>query len=113
MIYHMVPADFWNSLSGEDPYESEKFADEGYIHTSHTPEQLISTANRLYKGDPEPYLILCIDESKLNSEIRWEMAHEEEFPHIYGFINRDAVTDVVVFPREADGTFVMPEDLPQ
>ncbi len=113
MLYHMVPADFWNNLSGEDPYTSKDFSDEGFIHTSHTPSQLLAVANRLYRGDPEPYLIICLDDDKITSEIRWEMAHEEEFPHIYGFINQEAVTDVVIFPREEDGTFVLPDDLPQ
>lgn len=112
MIYHMVPADFWNTLSGEDPYESHQYAKEGFIHTSHTPQQLLSVANRLYKSDPEPYLVLCIDEDELTSELRWEMSGDESFPHIYGMLNREAVKDVVTFPRDKDGTFLMPEDLP-
>lgn len=113
MIYHMVPVEFWDSLSGEEPYQSEDFADESFIHTSGSPEQLLSVANRLYKADPAPYLIVCIDDQKLDSELRWELAENEHYPHIWGTLNREAVVAVVPFPRDADGTFLIPDDLPK
>lgn len=111
MIYHMVPADFWNSLSGEDRYQSHTFSEEGFIHTSKTPAQLVATANRHYKADPDPYLILCIDEDQVDAEVRWELSNDESFPHVYGLLNREAIVDVVPFPRDTDGTFLMPDKL--
>lgn len=111
MIYHMVPFDFWDSLSGEEPYQSKTFAEENFIHTSSSPEQLLRVANRLYKSDPAPYVILCVDDSKLDAELRWELSNEENYPHIYGSINREAMVAVVPFPRDADGTFLMPDEL--
>jgi uncharacterized protein (DUF952 family) len=111
MIYHMVPVDFWDSLSGEEPYQSQSFAKENFIHTSGSPEQLLKTANRLYKADPAPFIIVCIDESKLDAELRWELAEDEHYPHIWGLLNREAVVDVIPFPRDADGTFLMPDAL--
>jgi uncharacterized protein (DUF952 family) len=111
MIYHMVRADFWNYLSGEDPYESQSYGEEGFIHCSSTPEQLLNVANRMYKGDPDPFFIVCIDEDQLSCELRWEQTDEESFPHVYGLLNREAVVNVIPFPRDADGTFLMPDEL--
>jgi uncharacterized protein (DUF952 family) len=113
MIYHMVPVDFWDSLSGEEPYQSQDFATEEFIHTSGSPEQLLNVANRLYKADPAPYLIVCIDEKQIDSELRWELAEDEHYPHILGTLNREAVVDVIPFPRDADGSFLMPDSLPK
>jgi uncharacterized protein (DUF952 family) len=111
MIYHMVAVDFWNRLSGDEPYESQKFGGEGFIHTAGSPEQLLRVANNLYKADPDPYLILCIDEAQVDSEIRHELVEEDTFPHIYGLLNREAVVDVIPFPRGEDGSFLMPDEL--
>lgn len=115
MLYHMVPADYWNGLAEENPYQSATFADEGFIHASGSPEQLLQVAQRFYKSEPVPYIILCIDESKLDAELKWELAHvdEDTYPHIYGLLNREAVVDVVPFPRNEDGTFQLPADLPK
>lgn len=111
MIYHMVSADFWNSLSGEDPYEDQNYTQEQCIHCSTSPEQLLKVANQVYKSDPDPFFILSIDEKKLDAELRNELTGDESFPHIYGLLNREAVVDVIPFPRDEDGTFLMPEEL--
>ncbi len=114
MIYHMVPADYWSKTADSNPYESETFADEGFIHASSSPKQLLQVAQRFYQSEPVPYVILCIDESKLDAEVRWEVSHADSdtFPHVYGLLNREAVVDVVRFPRNEDGSFRLPADLP-
>jgi uncharacterized protein (DUF952 family) len=43
--------------------------------------------------------------------ITWEAADQHIFPHIYGPLNLDAVVDVVQFPRDATGQFLMPTEL--
>ncbi|MEZ4637491.1 MAG: DUF952 domain-containing protein [Caldilineaceae bacterium] len=111
MIYHMVPADYWNKQAVDSPYRTDTFDDEGFIHASGSPEQLLQTAQRYYQSDPTPYVIVCVDESKLDAELRWELSHAERFPHIYGLLNRTAVVDIVPFPRKDDGAFVLPSDL--
>lgn len=115
MIYHMVPADYWNKQSDANPYQSETFGEEGFIHASGSPEQLLKVAQRFYRSEPVPYIILCVDESKLDSELRWELsqADADTFPHIYGLLNHEAVVDMVPFPREEDGSFNLPADLPK
>lgn len=111
MIYHIVPVAFWNKSDDGTPYQSSDFDREGFIHCTGGVEQLVEVANRHYQGTPDEYYILALDESELDSEVRWELAGEQEFPHIYGVINRDAVKDVYLFPREEDGSFSLPPEL--
>ena len=87
-------------------------AAEGFIHCS-TPEQVVKVANHYYQGQTG-LVLLCIDESKLQAELRFEapdgpaIEGENRFPHIYGPLNTNAVTDVLDFEPGADGTFTMP-----
>jgi uncharacterized protein (DUF952 family) len=90
---------------------------EGFIHCS-TLEQVIRVANVYFRGQRD-LALLCIDPARLQADLRWEtpaplvgseMAHaqNELFPHIFGAINLDAVSQVVDFPPQADGAFVLP-----
>lgn len=58
-------------------------------------------------------VLLCIDAAKVDAAVVYEDCYEtgQEFPHIYGPLNLEAVTDVVDFPPNQDGTFSMPPQL--
>jgi uncharacterized protein (DUF952 family) len=51
---------------------------------------------------------LCIDDSKLNSELRWEQSEGTVFPHVYGPLNTNAVIAALDFKEGDDGTFELP-----
>lgn len=66
-------------------------------------------ANTFYAGRKD-LLLLVIDPAKVASEIREEAVDgPERFPHIYGPLNLDAVTEVRSFLPGEDGLFLAPD----
>ena len=65
----------------------------------------LQIANRHRRGDQRPFLLLTIDLDRVSAPWRYDAAGDD-FPHIYGPLNRDAIVDVRPFPRSADGTFL-------
>ncbi len=91
MIYHVVTAANWQKALQQGFYEAPSLALEGFIHTSKA-EQVKGVLERYYAGQSN-LLLLHIDESKLTAPLKFELAPSvnEEFPHIYGRLNVDAV----------------------
>ncbi len=94
MIYHVVTAVNWQKALQQDFYEAESIALEGFIHTSKA-EQVQGVLERYYKNQSD-LLLLHIDETKLTAPLKYELAPSinEEFPHIYGRLNLDAVIKI-------------------
>ena len=93
MVYHITTPEHFAAFADKNYYESAFLASEGFIHCS-TLKQLKDTADRYYHNINE-ITILHIDEQKLNSDLKYEKAKTgEDFPHIYGAINKQAITEV-------------------
>ena len=94
MIYHVITAINWQKAIEQGFYEAESLSGEGFIHSSKA-EQVQGVLQRYYVGQTN-LLLLHIDEAKLTSPLKFELAPSvnEEFPHIYGPLNIDAVTKV-------------------
>jgi uncharacterized protein (DUF952 family) len=105
--YHLVPKDHWEASDPAGDYLPEPFAEEGFIHTTHQPEELVAVANRSYRDDPRPYLVLHIDVAKVRAPIRIEDPGGR-YPHIYGPLNRDAIVAVTAAARDDTGEFQSP-----
>jgi len=112
-IFHITERESWASAQAAGEYVAESLSVQGFIHAS-TREQVVETANLFYGGQ-DGLVLLCIDPAKLRVPLRWEAAsnvgHRDDagsFPHIYGPLNLDAVTDLVDFPCRVDGTFELP-----
>lgn len=80
----------------------------GFIHASNL-EQLVAVADLFYADDPEPLVILALDDRAIRdsgTDIRYEDGGNGQlYPHIYGPILREMVTDV--YPAHMDdGRFV-------
>jgi uncharacterized protein (DUF952 family) len=103
LTYHQVPADEFDPNAGQ--YLPVDYETEGFIHTTRPPERVAEIANRHRREDPRSFLLLTIDLDLVSAPWRYDRAGDD-FPHIYGPLNRDAVIDVRPFPRNADGTFV-------
>jgi uncharacterized protein (DUF952 family) len=94
MIYHVVKEADWQEALRQGFYEAESLAKEGFIHTSHAT-QVAGVLERYYKGQSN-LLLLHINEEKLTAPLKYELAPSvnEEFPHIYGRLNMNAVVKV-------------------
>jgi uncharacterized protein (DUF952 family) len=95
MIYHVVTGTNWEKAQEQGFYTAPSLITEGFIHASNK-EQVAGVLQRYYKDLPDLFL-LHIDEQKLTASLKWELSPSinEEFPHIYGQLNLDAVVEVV------------------
>ena len=113
LIYHIADGSDWERAQQEGAYQSPNLDRFGFIHCS-TPEQIIKVANFQYKGE-EGKVLLEIDEELLNARVEYEKVpgapFDEEFPHVYGPIESDAVTAWAEFEPGPDGRFEFPDEL--
>lgn len=97
LIYHITYAAEWDCalVAGSHTMSSRglTLAEQGFIHAS-TAAQVAATATRFYAGE-QGLIVLVIDEDLVEPEIKYEPAPgtDELFPHIYGPLNVDAVTE--------------------
>lgn len=94
MIYHVLPRSHWQRAVAEGSYKADSLATEGFIHASKA-HQVAGVLERYFKGQND-LVILHIDEHKLTSPFTYEfsLSVNEEFPHIFGPMNLDAVLKV-------------------
>ena len=109
MIYHITHKDNWQKAHHSKTFIPDSFEREGFIHCSPL-EKVTEVANNFYKGQKD-LILLCIDESKVKSEIIWEdlYNHDFNFPHIYGELNTDAVINISDMNCDKEGCFLIPK----
>lgn len=96
MIYHLALESDWRAARRLGEYTVSTLgvtlAEEGFIHASRA-DQWRGVRDRFYAAVTEPLVLLEIDPALLTSELIVEPVPGtgEEFPHIYGPINLDAV----------------------
>ena len=109
-LVHICPVADWEAAQGPH-YTAAGYDADGFIHLSRA-DQVTRPAQRFYAGRTD-LLLLVIDEQRVPEEIRWEPSTEpaddgELFPHLYGPLPVEAVSDVVPFPPSPDGRFELP-----
>ncbi len=102
-ILHLCTRQDWDAAQAQGEFRPDSLAVEGFIHCSR-PEQILDVANRYYKGI-EGMLLLKIERERIVPEIVCEASDGDDFPHIYGPINIEAITAVIPFSPDADGKF--------
>ncbi len=120
LIYHITHRTAWldSRLSGE--YRAGSLSSEGFIHFSQR-HQVLGVANAFYVGQKD-LVILVVEPSRLKAELKYEApVHpsasasapiaDDQFPHLYGPLNADAMVAAVDFPPNFDGTFSLPAEL--
>ena len=107
--YHLVPADVWAATDPFEPYVAPSLATEGFIHCTDGVEAVIATANRHYRADPRPYVVLTVDLDRVGSPWRFDDP-DGAYPHVYGPMHPHAVIGVQPVRRGLDGSFVALDD---
>ena len=105
-IFHIAEADAWIDARRTGAYRESTLGksldDVGFIHCSFR-HQVEAVANRAY-GGREHLVLLVIDPAKVTAEIRTENLDggADPYPHIYGPLNVDAVSEALPYPPEPD-----------
>jgi uncharacterized protein (DUF952 family) len=88
-----------------------EFETDGFIHLSY-PNQVVRVANTIYTHEPN-LVLLVIDRARVLGEIRDEDLNDlgEEYLHLYAALYLDAVTEILEFPVQPDGSFVLPVEI--
>jgi len=119
VILHLLSRESWADAQARGQLVAPSVATEGFAHCS-TEHQMVGVANKYYRGTSN-MVLLNINPTKLTSQLKFEppahidgwpaLPHEPMFPHIYGPINLDAVSEVIEFPCDDHGTFTTPAQL--
>ncbi len=105
MIYHLTTQTIWENAEKKGIYEVESILIEGFIHAS-KKHQVARSANVFFKDNHELF-VLHIDENLLAAPLKYETATDtqDDFPHIYGSLNLDAVIKVEEITKNKDNLF--------
>ncbi|MBN6187570.1 DUF952 domain-containing protein [Aneurinibacillus sp. BA2021] len=104
VIYCLCPASYWEAFKDKKEYIPRDYEEEGFIHATQGDDLLIRVANRVYKEFTDELLLLIIDEDRVTSEVRYEQAKDANlYPHIYGPLNTDAITEVKQMKKTENG----------
>jgi uncharacterized protein (DUF952 family) len=104
IAYHLVPAEAWMAAPPGEAFRAATLDVEGFVHLTHRMADLVDVANAFYRGDPRPHLVLTIDLLRLT--VPWRHDDDERYPHVYGPLDRAAITEVRPIVRASDGTFL-------
>jgi uncharacterized protein (DUF952 family) len=115
MIFHITSRTAWDEAQKRGDYRAESLTTEGFIHCS-TLSQVLPVANNYYKGQ-SGLILLEIEPTLLSAKLKWEppsggapppgVPVGDQFPHVYGPINLDAVVNVVVLVSNPDGSLTL------
>ncbi|MGE0495141.1 MAG: DUF952 domain-containing protein [Vulcanimicrobiota bacterium] len=108
MLYHITTLAAWGQ---SDPYVTDSLANEGFIHFS-TAAQVAWVANDRFRGRDHLWL-LVIDPARLTAPVVFEDCYQtgQEFPHLYGPLERAAVVALLPLAPGPDGSFVLPAEV--
>lgn len=98
MIYHVTQQTNWLKAKADGAYIAPSLTTEGFIHAS-SKQQVAGVLHRYYQNETG-LILLHIDETKLTSPLKYELSPSvnQQFPHIYGPINLEAVVDTQPIP---------------
>ncbi len=106
MIIHCMHEKLWNKVKNKESFGKKDVRKYGFIHCS-TVEYFWRVAPN-FKGVKEPLVLICIDENKLLSEVKYEDSDGtgRYYPHVYGEINTDSVVAVLPFNKDINGNYI-------
>jgi uncharacterized protein (DUF952 family) len=104
---HLVPEAIWDAHDPAVPYLPAAYEQDGFVHCTDGDAEMVAVANRFYRDDPRPFLLLTLDLDRTGSPWRFDDPGRR-YPHVYGPVDPMSVIEVRRLAREADGTFLEP-----
>ena len=106
MILHCMKKSIWEERKNKEYWGQRNLDTEEFLNCS-----TIGYFWRivwLFEEEQDEFVIVCIDEEKLESEVHYEDGDNcgRAYPHIYGLVNNSAVIDVLPFLRGESGKYV-------
>ncbi len=109
---HLVPEAVWQSRDPAAPYLPAAYEADGFVHCTDGDAEMTVVANRFYRDDPRPFLLLTLDLERTGSPWRFDEPGSP-YPHIYGPIDPASVMGVRRMGRDDAGVFTGPVPLEQ
>jgi uncharacterized protein (DUF952 family) len=120
MIWHLLPLARWRSDPGSwcVPGTGDAVP---FVHASPDEAVTLAVANAFYRPAGEPLVALALDEELITAPVRWEapdpapppgVAAGTLFPHVYGPLDRAAVTGLRYLRADVTGRFVALDERP-
>ena len=103
MIYHIAIHGEWDAQADMPTYVPDRYRKDWFIHCSEL-QQLERVADYNLRGRSD-LLLLEIMPTRLQPETRYQQGGREKYPHIYGPINRDAISRTVPVACNPHGLF--------
>lgn len=95
-VFHLALPEEWAAAQAAGEYTMSTrgvtLEQQGFIHCS-GPHQ-VEPVRRAFYADLDDLVLLTIDTDRLTSPWRYDAVGDQEFPHIYGPLNLDAVVEV-------------------
>jgi uncharacterized protein (DUF952 family) len=102
---HLVPEAVWEAHDPASAYLPAAYEADGFVHCTDGDEPMVEVANRFYRGDARPFLLLTIDLDRTGSPWRFDDPGQR-YPHVYGPIDPACVIEVRRLLQGADGAFL-------
>jgi hypothetical protein len=92
-----------------------------FVHASPDEAVMLAVANAFYRTAGEPLVALALDEGLITAPVRWEAPDPAPppgvsagtlFPHVYGPLDRAAVTGLRYLRADVTGRFVALDERP-
>ena len=111
MIAHCMLKSEWNRIKDEPYWGQQNIENEGFIHCS--PIKYLWRVLPNFEREKEEMVIICIDEEKLEAEVRYEDDgnYGRSYPHVYGAINNDSVILVLDYLKDEQGHYMKNPEL--
>lgn len=104
IAFHLAPASAWEAVPAGEPFRTASLETDGFVHLTHHMADLVGVANAFYCDEPGPHVVLTVALERLDA--LWRYDGDERFPHVYGPLRRDAVTEVRPMTRDGEGRFL-------
>ena len=105
IIAHCMKKTAWEAVKDNDYWGYDSLEKSGFVHCSSIKYLWRVLPN--FEKYTEDYVIICMDEDLLESEVRYEDGGDlgRLYPHVYGPINNSAVTMVMDYLKDSEGHY--------